>query len=115
MIIIDTTAHSEPRPSFEASASCPCSLHHSSNFSPPVSFTPSFHLSFGLPLCLLPSTTATRTLLAGFCSSSQMTCPAHLRRLILMYVTMTGVIHLALITVKTRHTSCSTTLVTDKE
>jgi hypothetical protein len=40
------------------------------------SLTPSSHLSLGLPLCLLPSTTATRTLLAGFCSFSRMTYPA---------------------------------------
>ena len=52
------------------------------------SLTPSFHLNFGLALCLLPSTTATKTLLAGFCSSSRITCPAHLKRLSLMYVTM---------------------------
>ena len=38
--------------------------------------TPSSHLSLGLPLCLLPSTTASKTLLAGFCSSSRITCPA---------------------------------------
>ena len=52
------------------------------------SITPSSHLSFALPLCLLPCATATRTLLAGLCSSSQMTCPAHLRRLIFVYVTI---------------------------
>ena len=52
------------------------------------SITPSSHLSFVLPICLFPSTTATRTLLAGLCSSSRITCPAHLRRLILMYVTI---------------------------
>jgi len=50
--------------------------------------TPSSHLSLGLPFCLLPSTTAAETLLAGFCSSSRITCPAHLRRLILIYVMM---------------------------
>jgi hypothetical protein len=59
IIIIGTTAPFEPRSSSEASASCPYSLHHSSNFSPPnflpSSITPSSHLSFGLPLCLLPS------------------------------------------------------------
>ena len=49
--------------------------------------TPSSHLSFGLPLCL-PSTTATRTLLAGLCSSIWITCPAHFNRLIVMYVTI---------------------------
>jgi hypothetical protein len=38
IIIIGTTAHSEPRPPFEASASCHCSLQHSSNFSPPASW-----------------------------------------------------------------------------
>jgi hypothetical protein len=38
IIIIGTTAHSEPRPPFEASTSCPCSLQHSSNFSPPASW-----------------------------------------------------------------------------
>ena len=48
----------------------------------------SSHLSVGLPFCLLPSTTAAKTLLAGFWSSSRMTCPAHLRLLILMYVIM---------------------------
>ena len=59
IIIIGTTAPFEPRPSSEASASCPYSLQHSSNFSPPnflaSSITPSSHLSFALPLCLLPS------------------------------------------------------------
>ena len=50
--------------------------------------TPSSHLNLGLPFCLLPSTTAAKTLLAGFWSSSRMTCPAHLRRLNLMYVIM---------------------------
>jgi hypothetical protein len=61
---------------------------------PPVSFpqlhgiTPSSHLSFGLPFCLLPSTTAAKTLLAEFCSSNRITWPAHLRQLILMYVTI---------------------------
>ena len=59
------------------------------------SIRPSSHLSFGLPLCLLPSTTATRTLLAGLCASCRLTCPAHLRRLILMY----GTISLSLYTV----------------
>jgi hypothetical protein len=38
IIITGTTAHSEPRLPFEASASCPCSLQHSSNFSPPASW-----------------------------------------------------------------------------
>ena len=52
------------------------------------SVTPSSHLSFGLPLCLLPSTTATRTLLVWLCSSIPITCPAHFNRLILMYVTI---------------------------
>jgi hypothetical protein len=52
------------------------------------SFTPASQLSFGLSLCLHHYTTAMRTLLAGFCSSGRMTCPAHLKRLILMYVTM---------------------------
>ena len=51
------------------------------------SVTPSFHLSFCLPLCLLPYNTATRTLLVGLCSSIPITCPAHFTRLILMYVT----------------------------
>jgi hypothetical protein len=50
--------------------------------------TSSFHLSLGLPFCLLPSTTAAKTLLAGFCSSSRITCPAHLGRLIFIYVIM---------------------------
>ena len=47
------------------------------------SITPSSHLCFGLPLCLLPSTTATRTLPVGLCSSIRITCPAHFNRLIL--------------------------------
>ena len=51
------------------------------------SITPFFHLSFGLPLCFLPSTTATRTLLARLCSTGRIMCAAHLRRLILLYVT----------------------------
>jgi hypothetical protein len=38
----------------------------------------SSHLSFGLLLCPFPSTTATRILLVGLYSSSQITCPAHL-------------------------------------
>jgi len=38
IIIIGTTAHFEPRPSSEASASCPYSLQHSSSFSPPTSW-----------------------------------------------------------------------------
>jgi len=92
IIIIGTTAPFESRSSSEASASCPYSLQHSSNFSPPnfltSSITPSSHLSFGLPLCLLPSTTATRTLLAALCSSIRITCLAHFNRLILMYVTI---------------------------
>ena len=37
------------------------------------SITPSSHLGFGLPLCLLPSTSATRTLLVVLCSF--MCCP----------------------------------------
>ena len=92
IIIISTTAPFEPRPSSEASASCPYSLQHSSNFSSPnfmaPSITPSCHLSFGLPLCLLSSTTATGTLLVGLCFSIPITCPAHFNRLILMYVTI---------------------------
>jgi len=52
------------------------------------SITPSSHLSFSLPLCLLPFTTATRTLLVGLCSSIRITCPAHFNPLILMYVTI---------------------------
>jgi hypothetical protein len=92
IIIIGTTTLSEPRPSLEASASCPYSLKHSSSFSPPnflsSSITPSSHLSFGLPLCLLPSTIAVRTLFVGLCSSSRITCPAHLSQLILIYVTI---------------------------
>ena len=81
IIIIGTTTPNEPRPSSEASASCPYSLQHSSNFSTPIflasSITPSSLLSFGLPLCLLPSTTAKRTLHVGLCSSIRITCPAH--------------------------------------
>jgi hypothetical protein len=38
IIIIGTTALSEPRSSLEASASCPYSLQHSSSFSPPTSW-----------------------------------------------------------------------------
>jgi len=108
IIMIGTTAHFEPRPSSEASASHPHSLHHSSSFSPPTSWhhpsrhpprtihhavllapsiTPSSHLSFGLPLCIFPST-VTRTLLAALCSSSRMTCPAYLRQLTMIHVTM---------------------------
>ena len=41
------------------------------------SITPSSHLSFALPLRLLPSTTTTRPLLVALCSSIQITCPAH--------------------------------------
>jgi hypothetical protein len=52
------------------------------------SITPSSHLSFGLPLCLFPSTTATKTLHVGLCSSNRITCPAHLRRLTFIYVTI---------------------------
>jgi len=50
--------------------------------------TPSSHLSLGLLFCHLPSTTAAKSLLARFCSSSRITCPAHLRPLILIYVMM---------------------------
>ena len=124
IIIIGTTAPLEPRSSSEASASCPYSLQHSSNFSLPTSrhlpshhlpsrhlpsrhlpspitpspitpssitpspITPYSHLSFALPLCLLPSTTSTRTLHVALCSSIPITCPAHFSRLILMYVTI---------------------------
>ena len=52
------------------------------------SVTPSSHRNFGLPLWLLPSTTATRTLLVGLYSSIRITCPAHFNRWILMYVTI---------------------------
>ena len=45
IIIIDTTAPFEPRPYSEASASCPYSLQHSSNFSPSTFWhLPSHHL-----------------------------------------------------------------------
>ena len=44
IIIIGTTAPFEPRPSSEASASCPSSLQHSSNFSPPNSWHNDFDL-----------------------------------------------------------------------
>jgi len=44
--IIGTTAAFEPTPSSEASAGCPYSLQHSSNFSPPFSWhLPSHHFS----------------------------------------------------------------------
>ena len=59
------------------------------------SVTPSSHLSFGLPLCLLPSTTATSTRLVGLCSSIRITCPAHFNRLILMYVTISFSLYIA--------------------
>jgi hypothetical protein len=92
IIIIGTTALFEPRPSSEASASRPYSLQHSSSFSPTnflaPSITPSSHLTFGLPLCPFPSTTATRILRVALCSCSRITCPAHLSRLTLKYVTM---------------------------
>ena len=91
IIVVGTTAHFESRPSSEASASCPYSLQHSSNFSPPTSWRlPSHHLPIFVsvcPFCLLPSTTAT-TLLVRLCSSIPITCPAHFNRLILMYVTI---------------------------
>jgi len=45
-------------------------------------------LSFGLPLCLLPSTTTTRTLPVALCSSIPITCPADFNQLKLMYVTI---------------------------
>ena len=60
IIIIGTTARFEPRPSFEASASC-LSLSFAAflQFLSPdflaSSLTPSSHLNFGLPLCHLPS------------------------------------------------------------
>jgi len=42
----------EPRPSSEASASCPYSLQHSSNFSPPASWhLPSHHLPISVSAC----------------------------------------------------------------
>ena len=96
VVMIGTTAIFEPRPSLEASASFPYSFPHSPSFSPPSflasSITPSSHLSLGLLLCLLPSTTATKTLLAGLCSSSRITCLSRLRRLIVIYVTMKVVV-----------------------
>ena len=52
------------------------------------SITTSSHLSFGLPLCLLPSTTAMRTLLVALCSSIRITRHVHFNRLILVYVTI---------------------------
>ena len=88
--IIGTTALFESRLSSEASASCPYSLQHPSNLSPNFltsSITPSSHLSFCLHLCLLPSTTASGTLLVALCSSIPITCPAYFNRLILIYVT----------------------------
>ena len=88
VITTGTTAPFEPRPSSEASASCPYSLQHSFPNFLASSVTPSSHLSFSLPLCLLPSTTATRTLPVALCSSIPITCPAHLNQLILMYVTV---------------------------
>ena len=91
-IIIGTTAPFEPRPSSEASANCPLFLAAFLQFLSPnflaSSVTPSSYLSFGLPLCLLPSTAATRTLHVALCSSIRITCPAHFNRLILMYVTI---------------------------
>jgi hypothetical protein len=52
------------------------------------SITPSSHLSFGLPLCLFPSTTATRILPVALCSSSQITCPACLSKLTFIYMSL---------------------------
>ena len=40
------------------------------------------------PVCLLPSTTPTRTLLVELSSAIRITCPARFNRLILMYVTI---------------------------
>jgi len=52
IIIIGTTAHFEPRPSSETSASCPYSLQHSSIFSPPTSWhLPSHHLTILVLVC----------------------------------------------------------------
>ena len=52
IIIIGTTAPFEPRPSSEASASCPYPLQHSSNFSPPTSWhLPSHHLPISVSTC----------------------------------------------------------------
>ena len=52
IIIIGTTAPFEPRPSSEASASCPYCLQHSSNFSPPTSWhLPSHHLPISVSAC----------------------------------------------------------------
>jgi len=50
IITIGTAAPFEPRPSSEASASCPYSFHHSSNFSPPTS---GHLLSHHLPILIL--------------------------------------------------------------
>jgi hypothetical protein len=50
--------------------------------------TPSSHLILGLPFCLLPSTTAAKILLAGFCSPSRIIFPVLHRPLILLYVIM---------------------------
>ena len=52
IIIIGTTAPFEPGPSSEASASCPYSLQHSSNFSPPTSWhLPSHHVPILVLAC----------------------------------------------------------------
>jgi hypothetical protein len=47
IIIIGTTTLFEPRPSLEASASCPYSLQQSSSFSPPTSWR---HKTFHEPI-----------------------------------------------------------------
>ena len=80
IMFIGRTALFEPRSSSEVSASCPYSLQHY--------LLASSHLSFGLPLCLLPSNTATRTLLVRLCSSKRITCPVHFSRLVLIHITI---------------------------
>ena len=77
IIIIGATALFEPRPSLEASASCLYSLQHSFSFSPPTSWHPRSHR---LPILVLAF---------PFVSF----CPAHLRRLILLYVTISQVLN----------------------
>ena len=81
IIIIVTTARFEPRHSLEASASCLCPLQLFSNLCPLTSWRhPSPRrpiLTLACPFTFFPSTTATRTLLAGFCSSSRITNHHH--------------------------------------
>ena len=80
IIIIGTTSPFEPWPSSEAIAGCPCSLQHSSNFSPPTSWhLPSHHLPILVSACPLSSSfyhcNENSSCRAQFRHTNNMSCP----------------------------------------